>query len=81
MVVSLYDTETIDEINLPIDGPPWSPLVDNHRHKSQTKYFSKHILNSRMFSGGEMKVASAGNFGLARLYIVSGVSTSRALTL
>ena len=49
--------------------------------KIQAKYFSKRTLNSEMFSGGEMKEASSGNFGPARLYIVSGGSVSRIMTL
>ena len=81
MVVFLSGTESVDEINLPIDGTLWSPLLDNHQQNSQAKYFSKHTLNQRMFSGGEMKEASSGNFGPVQLYIVNGGSVSGTLIL
>ena len=81
MVVFLSGTEPTDEINPPTDGTLWSRLLDNHRQNSGTKYFSKHTLNSRMFSLGGMKDASSENVGPARLYIVSGGSLSRTLTL
>ena len=81
MVVSFSGPEPVDEINPPIDSTLWSPLLDNHQQNSQAKYFSKHTLNPRMFSSGEVKEASSGNFSPARLYIVIGGGVSRTLTL
>lgn len=64
MVVFLFYTEAVDKINLPIDGTIWSLLLDNYQQDSQTKSFNKHALNSRMFSGGEIKTHPQYNLAL-----------------
>ena len=81
MLVVLSGTEPVDEINSPLDGTLLLLLLENHKQNSQAKYFTIHTLDSRMSSGGEMIDASSGNYGSARLYIVSGESVSRTLTL
>ena len=64
MVVFLFYTEAVDKINLPLDGTIWSLLLDNYQQDSQAKSFSKHALNSRMFSGGEIKTHPQYNLAL-----------------